>query len=443
MNESRRWSRQDWLTMTGSALVVVLVAALIAGAASLVGSGPAAGAVTLESAGASGADPFTASIQISPAVEFPGNVQAITAATRRSMPVDPNTHTLVAAAATPGLYGGSGDAHVCDTQQLVVFLGQHSDKAAAWASVLGISTNDIASYVESLTPVVLTSDTLVTNHGYRDGHATTLQSVLQAGTAVMVDAYGVPRVKCNCGNPLTPPEFINPAHYQGTAWPGYSPTQVTVVHSGPTIVNLTVLNISTGDTYQQPTSPKPARTITTTTSPASSSLSGIDWMNYTYLDRTCGNLTGKHLPVHLTNGKYESSDGYSNPPGTADCGMTIDDIKYADVTGDGVPDVIITGSAFFENIKPWLLTWTTVFTEAPTGPKNLGYFDGTAYPPYSAAGGITVWSGIVGDVLCCAGSYKKTTYRYSIATKRFAQTAHAVVPPGEAPAPIVKASGGG
>ena len=66
----------------------------------------------------------------------------------------------------------------------------------------------IGAYVDSLTPVVLTDDTLVTNHGYRDGHATTLPAVLQAGTAVMVDTLGVPRVKCNCGNPLTPPELV-------------------------------------------------------------------------------------------------------------------------------------------------------------------------------------------------------------------------------------------
>ena len=29
--------------------------------------------------------------------------------------------------------------------------------------------------------------------------------MLQSGTAVLVDRYGTPRVKCNCGNPLTKP----------------------------------------------------------------------------------------------------------------------------------------------------------------------------------------------------------------------------------------------
>jgi hypothetical protein len=181
---------------------------------------------------------------------------------------------------------------------------------------------------------------------------------------------------------------------------------------------------------------------TTPSTQALSSLAGVDWRNYTYEDRACGSLNNEHKPVHLANGEYQSSDGFSNPPGTPDCGMSIDAVKFADVTGDGAPDAIITGSAFFENIKPWTLAWTTVFTASPNGPRNLGYFDGTAYPPYSAAGGITVWSGISGSVLCCAATYDKVTYTYSKVTGKFAQTAKTNVPPNQAPAPIVKASGG-
>jgi hypothetical protein len=39
----------------------------------------------------------------------------------------------------------------------------------------------------------------VVNHGYRDGTVTTINSVLQAGTAVLVDDYGVAAVRCDCG----------------------------------------------------------------------------------------------------------------------------------------------------------------------------------------------------------------------------------------------------
>jgi hypothetical protein len=60
--------------------------------------------------------------------------------------------------------------------------------------------------VAGLTAVRLRFDTRVTNHGFRDGEANAFQSILQAGTAVMVDDQGIPRVKCNCGNPLAEPE---------------------------------------------------------------------------------------------------------------------------------------------------------------------------------------------------------------------------------------------
>jgi len=735
--DRQQWARRDWVTMASSAGLVVLIAAMIGGAIAVIGGGSSASAVTLEPAAQIGADPFTASVAIGPVVDFPGNVRAITVATRKTFAADPKTHTLIATATTPGLYGGTGDAHVCDPQQVVKFLQQNPQKGAAWAGVLGISPSGIAAYVGSLTPVVLTSDTLVTNHGYHDGHATTLQSVLQAGTAVMVDATGAPRVKCNCGNPLTAPEPIAPTHTRGTPWPGYAPTQVTVVQPGPKTETISVVNITTGDVYSQPaggagaggefvvatqdalatrttistsadgntwnaagtvgglvhglawgdgkwlavnsaqrsgnssqilessdlrtwrsvatipsvvndiayhaglwvavggvvtgtdemagefpdgavysstdghawsrvavvadapqftsvefgagtwvavgngihqggeeslsfvskdtkhwtgsngetvgdqnfgqlafgsgqwvlggtrammptdgamvlshdgagwtpaarftndpirgvayragewmavgvdtsattyqgtsttvlvssdgkswskrghlatlavdlafggntpsggttSTPASATPSTTPSTQAASSLASVDWRNYTYEDRTCGSLDNEHKPVHLTNGKYQSSDGFSNPPGTPDCGMTIDAVTFADVTGDGAPDAIITGSAFFENIEPWTLAWTTVFAASPNGPKNLGYFDGTAYPPYSAAG-ITVWSGISGGVLCCAATYEEVTYTYSKATGKFAQTAKTNVAPSQAPAPIVKASGG-
>ena len=63
----------------------------------------------------------------------------------------------------------------------------------------------VPAFLRGLTPVVLRADTRVTNHGFRDGSATSFQSVLQAGTAVLVDDHGAPRVRCACGNPLKAP----------------------------------------------------------------------------------------------------------------------------------------------------------------------------------------------------------------------------------------------
>lgn len=88
------------------------------------------------------------------------------------------------AGSTPGLYGGTRSIARCDAQKMVVLLRADPDKAAAWAGVLGIRPVDIPSYLGGLTPVILRYDTYVTNHGFVEGHATTIPAVLQAGTAV-------------------------------------------------------------------------------------------------------------------------------------------------------------------------------------------------------------------------------------------------------------------
>lgn len=108
----------------------------------------------------------------------------------------------------PGLYGGSRERSVCDERLLLDFLlkAGNGRKKAAWAKALDIAGNDknVRRYVESLTEVVLANDTLVANHGYdkKKRKADRYDALLEAGTAVLVDVFGVPRVKCNCGNPL-------------------------------------------------------------------------------------------------------------------------------------------------------------------------------------------------------------------------------------------------
>ncbi|URN05137.1 hypothetical protein LUW74_18680 [Actinomadura madurae] len=131
---------------------------------------------------------------------------------------------------SPGLYGGTRRAATCDQQKLIAFLQANPDKARAWAKVQGIPVSDIPRYVSRLTPVLLRTDTLVTNHGYDNGKATSGPAVLQAGMGVLVNGYGVPAVKCNCGNPLTRPEkkiSTRNASYSGRSWPGFEKRNVT------------------------------------------------------------------------------------------------------------------------------------------------------------------------------------------------------------------------
>lgn len=120
------------------------------------------------------------------------------------------------------------------------------------------------------------TDTAVTNHGYANGRATTIRSVLQAGTAVLVDRYGVPRVKCNCGNPLTPPRTYATPTYVGTRWPRFRPAGITIVQRTTVVINIFVLvDPTTGESFDRPagttgiddtpTDPPPPPSTTSTT----------------------------------------------------------------------------------------------------------------------------------------------------------------------------------
>lgn len=151
-----------------------------------------------------------------------------------------------------GLYGGSPRGKHCDKRKLVRFLRANPAKGKAWAKAVGIATAEIGEHVAGLTPVVLRRDTLVRNHGYRNGKATVVHAVLEAGTAVLVDRFGTPAVKCDCGNPLLTPEEdidIDGSKYRGKKWKGFSKKKVTVVEKGDEqqAVRLTELNATTGE----------------------------------------------------------------------------------------------------------------------------------------------------------------------------------------------------
>jgi hypothetical protein len=112
-----------------------------------------------------------------------------------------------------GPYGGSGSDKVCDRDLLIKFLRDNPDRMRAWAGVLNIdpSYKSVSRYIAKLHPVTLTRDTQVTNHSFVNGQATAFQSILAAGTAVLVDKYGHPVARCRCGNPLTQPVYVKEA----------------------------------------------------------------------------------------------------------------------------------------------------------------------------------------------------------------------------------------
>ena len=121
-------------------------------------------------------------------------------------------------------FGGSGSNRVCDRDKLIKFLEANPDRMAEWARVLGIAPNigAVKKYIAKLHPVTLTRDTQVTNHAYKNGRAVPFQAILAAGTAVLVDEYGVPVVRCYCGNPLGPAVYTPEAKCTGCP-PDYKP----------------------------------------------------------------------------------------------------------------------------------------------------------------------------------------------------------------------------
>lgn len=216
----------------------------------------AAREILLEPAGEPGPSPFTEPVDPPATTTEPPPTSEPSTTTAEPSPPEP----VVVTAPTSGVapppgsppYGGSGDDTVCDREKLIAFLTGDRAKGEAWAGVRGISYADLETYVRALTPTVLLYDTRVTNHGFAGGRATPRQSVLQAGTAVLVDTNGDPVARCKCGNPLRPPTPVEQPVYTGAPWPAFDPrVQVTVVNGG----TVTVIVQAPGPTSPAATEP--------------------------------------------------------------------------------------------------------------------------------------------------------------------------------------------
>lgn len=253
--------REPRVVMLGGTLAVLIVLACITGyrllgpstsATSAAGwAGDDSSLVVQEPIRTSSVDPFMPSIGTdAPNVEQP-----------------PESHGTYSGG-TPGLYGGTLNNAECDRPAMISFLQTNPDKAAAWAQVENITPTDIPAYINGLTPVLLRGDTGVTNHGFKNGQATTLQSVLQTGSAVLVDAFGVPRARCYCGNPLSPPTPAANAHYNPPAWPQFNPTSVLRTEPNTTPVpELTLVDVSTKNPFLRPVGSSGDRDHSTTAPP--------------------------------------------------------------------------------------------------------------------------------------------------------------------------------
>ncbi len=165
-----------------------------------------------------------------------------------------------------GLYGGTMNNAECDRDKMISFLSTHAAEANAFVEALNTDSSlfwsgghpltvaDIPTYLGELTPTVLRLDTRVTNHGFDGTHPTTLQSVLQTGTAVFVDAHGVPRARCYCGNPLTAPTALTgELKPVGTPWAGYSSGGLAAIQpSKVAVANFVLFDVVSGQFFNRP-----------------------------------------------------------------------------------------------------------------------------------------------------------------------------------------------
>ncbi|MEU2632798.1 DUF6777 domain-containing protein, partial [Kitasatospora sp. NPDC007106] len=242
-----------------AAVVLGVVLGLVLSGGS--GSTAAAQPVALQPAGSAGQAPFTDSVA--------GQNAAPTAGATVAPPTGGNR-----SGGDVGLYGGTMNVASCDVPKLSAYLAANPDKAKAWAGVEGIEPNQIDGYLKGLTPVVLRADTRVTNHGYSNGQATAYQAVLQTGTAVLIDNQGVPRVRCACGNPLTPPVDPGaPASYNGQPWAGFNGHQVVTVTPAPQPIQTVVLVDPNGTAFGRPTGGTGHNDTTNVTMPPTTSSS--------------------------------------------------------------------------------------------------------------------------------------------------------------------------
>lgn len=257
-----RDKKKRTMIIVGAVATVLALAAAGLAFGGVFGDDSSAGEVILTAADSVGPDPYSAT----PLAPPPSPAPAPLAATSATVTAAPGTAIAASSGAKPGLYGGTMNHTTCDPAQMVQFLAQNPAKAAAWVESLNrdpsvalpdgspLTTANIPAYVASLTSVVLTADTRVTNHGFKNNKATTMQSVLQKGSAVLVDKFGVPRAKCYCGNPLTPavPTKVRPV-YTGRAWVDFDPAAISAVQKSPTIINVFVLkDLASGRLFDRP-----------------------------------------------------------------------------------------------------------------------------------------------------------------------------------------------
>lgn len=254
------------LRLTRLGLILALIVALVAAAGAVTAAmeftsrtdslGPPE--IFLEPSGEQGDNPF---MPTPPQVYHPEDPQ----------PAFEQRSTTGSAAAEPysgdlaGLYSAPRDRELTDRDELIAFYDSHPAEASSAAQALGTDTAfarsrgkmiggpDLVQYLRELTPVLLRIDLRVTNYTLVDGQTVARQSILQAGTAVLVDSYGVPRFRSLSGSPLTLPTALSHTpKFTGTPWTGFESTRIGAVSPGASLTVIILIDTGTGRPFERP-----------------------------------------------------------------------------------------------------------------------------------------------------------------------------------------------
>jgi hypothetical protein len=149
-----------------------------------------------------------------------------------------------------GLYAGQKNVPSCNSGQLADFLQSNPSKNAAWAKAVNVQPTDVRPFILTLTSALLRVDTRVTEYKFAGDQPQPHQSVLQAGTAVLLDRTGFPRVRCQSGNPLGEPRAVSGSpSYAGPKWSGFSPRRIVTVQPAASTGPFILIDSPTGSIF--------------------------------------------------------------------------------------------------------------------------------------------------------------------------------------------------
>jgi len=125
-----------------------------------------------------------------------------------------------------------GDALRADSARAAAWTAAlDRDQTLSWSGGATVNASQIGAFLGDLTPVQLRRDTRFIDVGYAGGQPVDRQVLLEAGTGVLIDWRGTPRVRCRSGDVLLHATAAV-QRYRGTRWPGFSIGAVQAIQPG-------------------------------------------------------------------------------------------------------------------------------------------------------------------------------------------------------------------